>query len=181
METLGIRGRDLTPTELSPEQETYGYPWEETGKAENFLNFVDKELIPYVDSHYRTVTNDRAIAGWSAGALFVLYAMFQKPGLFQRTIAISPDFEWGKTVIFDIERQYASRNTLLPSKLCVCFEAPDDSPEVWQRVENAKRFLEIITERRYTGLEAGLHIFEGEDHFSVGPMGFTRGLREIYR
>ena len=43
------RARDYTPTY----DENYN-PWGISGGADNFLDFIEKELIPYVNNNYRT-------------------------------------------------------------------------------------------------------------------------------
>lgn len=59
-------------------------------EADQFLSFISDELIPYIDSHYRTNTEDRAIAGYSIGGQFVLHTLWSQPELFKRYIALSP-------------------------------------------------------------------------------------------
>lgn len=59
--------------------------------AENFLGFISEELLPYIDSNYRT-SNKRIICGQSLSTVFVLYAFLQQPGLFDSYIAISGAF-----------------------------------------------------------------------------------------
>ena len=63
------RSMDLTPTRLA------GDP--NTGGSQEFLRFVAETLIPFVDSTYRTLPQDRAIHGHSLGGLFALYALFK--------------------------------------------------------------------------------------------------------
>lgn len=67
---------------------------------DKFLSFITGELIPYIDSHYRTVPSDRTLAGFSLGGQFVLYMLATKLDLFYRYVAISPSvpFEFGKVV-----------------------------------------------------------------------------------
>lgn len=50
-------------------------------KAENFLLFLEKELVPYIEQNYRT-TNERTIRGRSLSGLFVMYAFLANPELF---------------------------------------------------------------------------------------------------
>src|SRR5262249_18128615 len=61
------------------------------GAANNFLAFVEKELIPFVEDHYRA-SGVRTISGNSAGGLFVLYTLLSSPALFHARFCYSTPF-----------------------------------------------------------------------------------------
>lgn len=54
------------------------------GEGEAYVNFLARELKPYIDAHYRTRTDARSttIAGSSMGGLIALYASLTRPGVF---------------------------------------------------------------------------------------------------
>jgi len=54
-----------------------------------FLTFIEKELIPYVDTHYRTTT-ERILFGWEFAGAYVIESLINKPELFSGHIATSP-------------------------------------------------------------------------------------------
>ncbi len=58
--------------------------------AKNFLNFMRKELIPYVEEHYPADTADRGLFGYSAGGLFATWVLKEDPMLFKRMGIGSP-------------------------------------------------------------------------------------------
>jgi predicted alpha/beta superfamily hydrolase len=64
-----------------------------SGHADRFLDFMEKELIPWSDAKYRTAPL-RILAGHSAGGNFALHVMRVKPTLFQTIIAASPWLAW---------------------------------------------------------------------------------------
>jgi predicted alpha/beta superfamily hydrolase len=49
---------------------------------------MEKELIPFIDSNYRT-SGYRTLSGNSRGGLFVLYTLIEKPDLFQARFCYS--------------------------------------------------------------------------------------------
>jgi len=67
--------------------------------AKRFLEHVEKELLPYVDTHYRT-SSFRLLSGHSWGALFTTFALTEKPGLFDGYLAQSPNLRRGWTPYF---------------------------------------------------------------------------------
>jgi len=72
------RGRDLSvdPLEQLPN----------SGGADNFLNFITDELIPYIDDSFRK-TGYRVLFGSSAGGEFTFYTLITKPDFFDAYIA----------------------------------------------------------------------------------------------
>jgi hypothetical protein len=67
------RERDLTPSM----------------KADSFLAFLEKELIPRIEKDYRT-SRPRMLAGNSRGGLFVVHSLLRAPSLFDARFAHSP-------------------------------------------------------------------------------------------
>lgn len=87
------RVRDLyaTRADFTRDGQTIRFPT--SGNADQFLEFVERELIPWVDRSYRT-SGLQVLAGHSAGGHFALHAMRVKPDLFQAVIAASPWLAW---------------------------------------------------------------------------------------
>lgn len=79
------RNRDLTPTHTSP-KDNYG-------GADNFLSFLQKELIPYINKKY-SVKGSNGIFGHSFGGLFAMYAFLTRPEVFDSYLAADPSFWW---------------------------------------------------------------------------------------
>ena len=85
------RTRDLTTSKIKTK---YGMPFnQENGEAENFLKFIGKELIPFIESKY-AVTNYRTLIGHSYGGLFTIYTLINSPKLFANYLAIDPSLDW---------------------------------------------------------------------------------------
>lgn len=85
------RVRDLTPSKIT---EKYGMPFKaESGGADNFLKFIGKELIPYLEENY-PLTNYRTIVGHSYGGLFTVYSFLEQPDLFANYLVIDPSLDW---------------------------------------------------------------------------------------
>jgi predicted alpha/beta superfamily hydrolase len=85
------RNRDYTPTYAPNQLGSLYYPT--SGKADRFLEFIEKELIPEIDIRYRTQPF-RTLAGWSFGGLFTVHTFIKTPGLFSAYLAISPSLWW---------------------------------------------------------------------------------------
>ena len=83
--TRGNRERDQTPPFMKTSVDDANSP---LGGGEKFLAFIEQELIPFIDTNYRT-SGYRTLTGNSRGGLFVLYSLFEKPDLFQARFCYS--------------------------------------------------------------------------------------------
>jgi len=88
------RSRDLTPTIGS----TDGAPVANSGGGSNFMQFIEKELIPHIDSVYPTAPY-RIFSGHSLGGLTVINTVLQHPRLFNAYIALEPSLWWNKRAL----------------------------------------------------------------------------------
>lgn len=84
------RKRDFTyPSQSKLDQEEFPT----AGKSENFIDFLEKEVQPFIDSNFRT-TSLKTIIGQSLGGLLATEILFQKPALFDNYIIVSPSLWW---------------------------------------------------------------------------------------
>jgi predicted alpha/beta superfamily hydrolase len=110
------RNRDYTPTYAPNQLGSLYYPTSE--KAGMFTKFLSAELIPYIDSHYRTQPY-RILAGWSFGGLFTIYTFFENPEMFSAYLAISPSLWWDQDMYLSKIDSILSSKQLLTKKLTV--------------------------------------------------------------
>ena len=85
------RTRDLTTSQIKMRR---GAEMDqETGGAEKFTQYIESELIPYVDANYPT-TNFRTLIGHSYAGLFTINMLVNHKHLFKNYIAIDPSLDW---------------------------------------------------------------------------------------
>ena len=87
------RTRDLYATRADFKLSGRTIPFPNSGNADQFLEFFEKELIPRTEANYRTAPL-RILAGHSAGGNFALHAARVRPELFQAIIVASPWLGW---------------------------------------------------------------------------------------
>jgi predicted alpha/beta superfamily hydrolase len=176
------RTRDLTPVNR-PDVDSY---WQEvlskipgvngksvlTGGASRFLNCLQKEVIPFIEANFRVSRENRGLAGYSYGGLFVLYTLFHAPEAFQRYFAGSPSM-WD--VVFEYEQAYADTHTDLPAKLLMTAGSRETD-----LLERFQRMADNLESRGYPGLEIQTQIIEGEGHVSGGVSAISRALGLLY-
>jgi len=85
------RTRDLTTSEV---QSRRGAAFDqETGGAEDFTLFIEKELIPHIEANYPASTY-RTLIGHSYAGLFTINMLINHSGIFDNYIAIDPSLDW---------------------------------------------------------------------------------------
>ncbi|HAO08906.1 MAG TPA: esterase [Chryseobacterium sp.] len=83
------RKRDFTfHTDLKDLQKDYPT----TGHSDKFINFLDKELKPYIESQVKTT--DNYLFGQSLGGLLATEILLKKPELFNNYFIISSSLWW---------------------------------------------------------------------------------------
>ena len=89
------RMRDLTPTHITndPNHMTDSATLSHTGGGEKFLTFIGNELMPYIDSTYRTAPY-RIFMGHSLGGLTVINAFLHHTSMFNAYVATDPRMSW---------------------------------------------------------------------------------------
>ncbi|NOQ73953.1 MAG: alpha/beta hydrolase [Crocinitomix sp.] len=90
------RGRDLTGASTVKKHEKYKIPMSDGAK--NFRAFITDELMPEINSRYRT-TDKKGIIGESLAGLFVIESLLLKPASFDFYIAMDPSLWWNKNYL----------------------------------------------------------------------------------
>ncbi len=160
------RLRDLSPSSIGGA----------TGGAESFLEFLEKEAIPFVEKNYR-VAPERALGGVSMGGLFSLYAMYKKPELFKRFIAISPAVEWDNEHLVKLDTQFSKSGQNMPVRLFLSY----GSDEYQQFRDPIIRFQKRLAKRKYKDLTLQNYAMEGLRHTGVKADGYVRGLMWVWK
>jgi len=146
------------------------------GHAAEFLQAIEKEFIPFVDREYRTDPAFRALGGSSLGGLFTLYAMLERPGLFQGYIAPSPAVDWANDWLFGREAEFAANHKDLHARLFM-----SGAGEEWPAfVAAIQRFNDRLQSRHYEGLAYKWRLVDGERHAGTKPESFNRGIRFVF-
>jgi hypothetical protein len=96
------RKRDFTfPTNI--ESDKISFPT--TGGSASFINFIEKELQPYISSSYKTNTK-KMIIGQSLGGLLASEILLSKPYLFDEYLIISPSIWWDAQSLLSISKDH---------------------------------------------------------------------------
>jgi len=71
-----------------------------------FLSFLEHKVLPAIEGKHRIDSSQRVLTGSSAGGLFSVDALLERPELFQSVLALSPATGWGNKWLFAREKEY---------------------------------------------------------------------------
>lgn len=190
------RNRDLTP-DTSNARDKSEYPTH--GGADKFLEFLNDELLPFVEKNYRTKSYN-LLLGHSFGGLFALHSMLESPDTFDGYIVVSPSLQWDDQHLVSAMEDYFESESALVTDLYITKgnESPSlipGLPRIKQALENNPRegfrwHIEELSEEThnsvpYRGIHRGIEfIFEEwvvQDYMSVFNESGLNGLIEHYR
>lgn len=156
------------------------------GEAAAYGRFIADEVFPAIASRYRADMGRKVFVGHSYGSLLGLELLLSRPTTFEHYILGSPSLWFDRGVMFEREGAYAQAQRDLPAsvyfgiggrEVLEAGKKRSRSEEEADMVADLKEFDAALRSRRYPRLKTTLEVFPGEDHASVFPFVFTRGLR----
>jgi predicted alpha/beta superfamily hydrolase len=145
-----------------------------SGHAEEFLDSIEHEIIPFVEKEYRADPSFRVMAGSSMGGLFTLYAMCTKPALFQGYIAASPAVTVSNDWLFGYEAEFAKKNSAMNARLFMT------GAEFEQLMQGIRRFDAQLLEHKLAGLTYAFRMIDGARHAGEKAESYMRGLQYVF-
>lgn len=98
------RKRDFTsPSSSKIDQKEFP----QAGYSEKFIQFIEKELQPFIERKYGT-GSDRMLIGQSLGGLLATEILFKNPDLFNRYVIVSPSLWWDNETLLSVHLDEAN-------------------------------------------------------------------------
>ncbi len=72
------------------------------GGSAKFMEFIESELKPLVESSYK-VSDESTVIGQSLGGLLATEILLKKPDLFNNYVIVSPSLWWDEESLFDVD------------------------------------------------------------------------------
>jgi predicted alpha/beta superfamily hydrolase len=177
------RSRDFLPFGLDPNIFIEGAPKDLvnrilqcTGKANDFILLIKNQIIPFLESNFRT-SNEHTILGHSFGGVFVCFALLNYPEIFSNYIAISPILDpryyvqkemFGDKYTFSEERK---------SNVYIAIGSLEDDVRTTNYLQKLEKECRKITDHEQ--ITGKFELVQGEDHVSVALSGILRGFRFV--
>lgn len=135
-----MRSRDLDPATGGPK----------------FLEFIEKEVIPFVKSKYR-VTDNKALYGYSYGGMFTTSVLFTHPDLFNMIFIGAPGNE-GRDLVPSARKYFASHKQL-KSKIFLGVGSFEH-----ETASNIDTFRTYLLNQKAQGLDVATAVTPGAGH-----------------
>ncbi len=178
-ESFTRRDADLTPVRDPAVQksmeEAHRRPCP-NGDAGNFHQFIQHELIPFIEQNYRADPARRILVGHSYGGLFALFALFTTSDLFAALIIGSPTLAYGNRFAFQQEEAFAQEHRRLPARIYLFAGELEDSLND-QTLTDTLRLAAILQGRQYEGFSLVKQVFPDQNHCEVAAPGIQAGLK----
>ena len=160
------RNRDFTPT--------HNEDLPASGSAEKFIQFMQNELFPYIETNYRTQPY-RLLEGHSLGGMFSIHVLFEHPEMFRAHFAMSPYIMWDNNYVLNqtvdkLQEPMEFNNFLYITR--------GDEPPYAEPLSTLTGMLES---QKPSGLEWHYTVMENDNHGTVPLKSLYNGLETLYK
>ncbi len=178
------RTRDFTPTVVPPSP---GEPYKNSGKYENFINFMECELAPYLKNKY-PVDEMSTIVGYSLAGLFVVNTYVSHPRVFDKYLAIDPSVSWDDQTFVDTAEELLQKNNYQNKSLHVTVANSTAVDTIRVRRMNDRHtehlranlnFHDILVENQQH-LDVTWEYFPDDDHRSLIIPSMYSGIKNLF-
>ena len=164
------RDRDFSPTVYKN--------WPRSGGGPKFSDFIEKELIPYIDTNYRTHPF-RILEGHSLGGLFSVSVLLNKPDLFDAHIIMSPSLWWKQHEIIKLAETFFKSHPNLEKRLFFGIGTNESGTE-WGMRKELQNFVDVLKANKPDKVEFKHQEMEKEGHMSSTLLSNYYGLKFVF-
>ncbi len=143
------------------------------GYAHMLSKYLETELMPYIDSNYRTLAFKLGI-GHSLGGSYLLYEMFKPNSLFQGVIMASPNMTFNEEQLIRDGQTYLRSNNKSNAFFYVTAGEDGGGMESYFK-ETIAKFDSLVSLEKVPNLDWQFHFLTGENHMRTFPRTFNDG------
>ena len=172
------RTRDYTPTKSLNEKNRHSDQAREySGRANEYLLFIETEVMPFLSREYRIDPDKKVYIGHSLGGLFGGYVLKTNPDLFDYYIMSDPSFWYHNGSIFRVQSQTSSKQL---SVFISSQRAPAVNDCTLCMAKNAKKFSDEL-KSSLPDASIEYRVMENEIHETIQAPTISQGLLHFFR
>ncbi len=176
----------MTDLTFGTDKETPGI----TGRGEKFMLYVEKELMPYIDSNYPTASY-KIIIGHSVGGLTVVNTLVHHPNLFNAYVSLDGALWWNDQQIVKEAKMILANKDFKGKTLFMALanrmekgmdtlKVQKDTTEGTELIRSNLEFIKDVFKNKSNQLRFKHVFYENDDHSSVRLIGEYDALRFIF-
>jgi predicted alpha/beta superfamily hydrolase len=163
-----LRNRDFIPS--------HNINQKQSGGADNFLDFMNVELFPFIEINYSIDNKNSTLMGASMSALLILYAMLTRTDMFTSYVAGSPIlFGWDYRILYQYEKVFTAKIFEKPVRLYITFGDLERGRPIFEELNN---FLIGIKNPNFM---LRSKVIKNCGHSSIKPSTYAGGLKYIFK
>lgn len=132
-----------------------------SGGSKNFIEFIEKEVEPYIDTAFK-VTSKKTLIGQSLGGLLATEILFTHPQLFDSYIIISPSLWWDDESL--LQQSTATLKAIQKTKKAIYIAVGKEGPIM---EGDAKKLTAFLTTNHHPNLKIHFATFMKENHATI--------------
>ncbi len=143
------------------------------GQTEKFYSYLKNELVPSINSKFKTNVDSNSILGHSLGGLFAFFCLFKADNLFSKYFALSPALWIDKYSIYKfnrIQRSFSQHKYL--------YFAAGSNETVNKILNGTNEVKQFLDKKQYGNLYYDYDIWKGKTHNSEVPLSLEKILKE---
>lgn len=149
--------------------------FDDTGKADRFLGFVEKDWIPFLEKQHRS-TGKRVLLGHSFGGVFTLHALFSGRQLFDAYIALGSSAWIADRVLFEEAQAWFKANPGADEFVYMAVGEGDGGPTV----PSSQALAGLFEEQAPPSLEWTFSLTPRAEHFKNAVSGMHDGFMALF-
>jgi len=161
-----------------------------SGGGEKFISFMEKELMPHIDSSYPTATY-RILIGHSFGGLTVMNTLIHHTNLFKAYVAIDPAMSWDNQKLLKETKKALATNTYSGVSLFLgiantinagmdTIKVKKDTTKSTEHIRSVFDLRKFLNNNKQNQLEYASKYYDNDEHISVPLIAEYDALRFIF-
>jgi predicted alpha/beta superfamily hydrolase len=146
-----------------------------TGGSEKFIQFIEKELQPFITQNYKT-TKDNYLIGQSLGALLASEILLKKPTLFNHYLIVSPSLWWDDESLLKSAENTISKTDY--ANVYVYIAVGSDEPKIM--VKDANSFYKALIKSNSKDFTVNFMRLDKENHATVLHQAINEAFRLLF-
>ena len=184
------RNRDLTPTHVTAAAMMDSESVARSGGGDKFISFLEKELIPHIDSLYPTAPY-RLLMGHSLGGLMTIHSLLNHTSVFNAYIAIDPSVMWDDQKLVKQAHSTLGKNSFAGRSLYLAVANNIDNGMAPTKDTTMLGFIKLHTHsimelehaleaNPENGLRFSWKYYPEYNHGTIPPVAEYDGLRAVF-